>query len=98
MEREMREVIGGCRICRKPMLTNGSPSMRRTCDACKAEQRRMLNRKITVRRKAERHAARLALGVPRCEQCGEVLAEPVRLDPRFCGNTCRQAAFRARNG
>jgi hypothetical protein len=98
MEGKMREVIGGCRICSKPMPTNDSPSMRRTCDACKAEQRRKHDLRIAARRKAKRHAVKAAMGVPRCEQCGEVLAEPVRLDRRFCGNTCRQAAFRARNG
>ena len=36
----MREVMDGCKVCGKRMLTNRSPLIRRTCDACKAEQRR----------------------------------------------------------
>ena len=94
----MREVLGGCKICGKPMLTNGGPAVRRTCETCKAEQRRKHDLRIAARRKAKRHAVKAAMGVPRCEWCGEAIEEPVRLDRRFCGNTCRQATFRARNG
>jgi hypothetical protein len=100
----MREVIDGCKICGRRMLTDGSPLVHRTCDACKAQQRRETSRKVTARRKAERRAARAALPPPRCEQCGKVIEGAVRLASasgwarRFCNNTCRQAAFRDRHG
>jgi hypothetical protein len=100
----MREVMDGCKICGKRMLTKRSPLIRRTCDACKAEQLREQNRKTAARRKAARHAAKAKLGAPRCEQCKQPIEDAVRLDPgsyrdwarRFCGNACRQAAFRDR--
>ena len=75
--------------------------------ACKAEHRRENHRGTDARRKAERHAAKAAMEAPRCEQCGKVIEGANRLIPhrnrlqwarKFCGNTCRQAAFRARNG
>jgi hypothetical protein len=59
---KMHEVIGGCKICGKQMLTDRSPLMHRTCDACKAEQRREHNRRIDARRKAKRHAAKAKNG------------------------------------
>jgi hypothetical protein len=104
---EMHEVIGGCKICGKRVLTDRSPLVHRTCDACKAEHRRENTRRSNARRKAERHAAKAAMEPPRCEQCGKVIEGANRLIPhrnrlqwarKFCGNTCRQAAFRARNG
>ena len=70
---EMHEVIGGCKICGKRMLTDRSPLVHRTCDACKAEHRRENNRRSNARRKAERHAAKAAMEAPRCEQCGKVI-------------------------
>ena len=33
----MREVKDGCKLCGKRMLTDRSPLIRRTCDACKAK-------------------------------------------------------------
>ena len=102
----LREVMGGCKVCGKRMLTPDSPLIRRTCEGCKAEQAREHNRKVAARRKAERHAAKQKLGKPRCEQCGKPIKGAVRLDftrrgPRwtrkFCGDACRQAAFRARS-
>ena len=103
----MHEVIGGCKVCGKQMLTNRSPVRHRTCDACKVEPRRESNRRTNARRKAERHAAKAKMAPPRCEQCGEIIEGANRLilhlnrlqwARRFCGNTCRQAAFRAHNG
>ena len=77
--REMREVIGGCKVCGKPMLTHGSQLVHRTCDACKAEYRREAHRRTAARRKAERHAAKAAMAAPRCERCGEAIEGAVRL-------------------
>jgi hypothetical protein len=67
----MHEVIGGCKVCGKQMLTDRSPVRHRTCDACKAEHRRENHRRTDARRKAERHAAKAAMETPRCEQCGQ---------------------------
>ena len=92
----MQEVMGGCKVCGKRMLTDRSVLIHRTCDACKRKQRREANRKTTERRKAERWASKAALGVRRCEQCGDPIEDVVRLSRKFCGNTCRQAAFRER--
>ena len=50
----MRQVMGGCKVCGKRMLTDGSPLIHRTCDACKTEQRREHARKTVARRSAER--------------------------------------------
>jgi hypothetical protein len=100
----MHEVMGGCKICGGRMLTNGSPQVHRTCDACKVEQRREYNRKNDERRKAKRHAAKATMAPPRCEQCGKVIEGATRLIApkqwarKFCGDTCRHAAFRARSG
>jgi hypothetical protein len=103
----MREVIDGCKVCGKRMLTDGNPLTLRTCDACKAEQQREQSRRLTARLKAERHAFKADMDVPRCEQCGKVIEGAARLvwvkpqwqwARKFCDNTCRQAAFRARNG
>ena len=100
----MHEVLGGCKMCGKRMLTNRSPLIHRTCEACKAECQRQSNRRLTARRKAERHAAKAAMQVPRCQQCGKAIKGANRLEwngqwaRKFCGNTCRQAAFQARNG
>ena len=44
------------------------------------------------------------MGLPRCQQCGKAIKGANRLTSngqwarKFCGNTCRQAAFRDRNG
>jgi hypothetical protein len=103
---EMHEVMGGCEVCGRRMLTNGSQLVHRTCDACKAEQRRKYNRKNNARRKAKRHAAKAKMAQPRCEQCGKPIEGANLLATRagpqwarkFCGNTCRKTAFRARNG
>ena len=54
----MREVMDGCKVIGKPMMTNSSPLIHRTCAACKAEQRRESNRRLAARRKAERQAAK----------------------------------------
>ena len=40
----MQKVLGGCKLCGKPMQTNRSPLIHRTCDACKDEQLRESNR------------------------------------------------------
>jgi hypothetical protein len=102
----MREVLDGCKICGRPMLTDGSPLVHRTCDACKASQRRKSNRKVAAHRKAERHAAKEEMGAPQCQQCGKTIEGGARLIlhqhrpqwvRKFCGDACRQAAFRARN-
>ena len=87
---------------RKADADGPKPLRHRTCDACKAEHRRENHRRTDARRKAERHAAKAAMKTPRCEQCGEAITGAVRLAYhgkwacRFCGNTCRQAAFRDR--
>jgi hypothetical protein len=62
----MREVLNGCKVCGKRMLTAGSPLIHRTCDACKAKQRRTDNSRLAAKRKAKRHAAKAELNVPRC--------------------------------
>ena len=67
----MQEVYGGCKICGRRMLTDRSPLERRTCDACKAIQRREYNRRVDARRKAERDAVKAKMAPPRCEQCGK---------------------------
>jgi RNA polymerase-binding transcription factor DksA len=60
--------------------------------------------RTAARRKFERHAAKAAIPLPTCEQCGEAipaarrLASPTSWARRFCGNTCRQAAWRDRHG
>ena len=103
---EMHEVYVGCKICGRRVLTNDSPLVRRTCDACKAIQKRERDRRTDARRKAERHAVKAKMAPPRCEQCGKPIEGANLLATRagpqwarkFCGNTCRQAAFRARNG
>ena len=100
----MQKVVVGCKLCGKRMLTHLSPLFKRTCDACKAERRREENRKLAARRKAQRHAAKAALKPPRCQQCGKPIRDANRLERngtwarKFCGNTCRQAAFQARTG
>ena len=99
----MQKVLGGCKLCGKPMQTNRSPLIRRTCDACKDEQLRESNRRLTVRRKAKRHATKAAQKPPRCQQCGKAIEGAHMLTPngqwvrKFCGTRCRQAAFQARN-
>ena len=100
----MREVMDGCKVCGRAMLTDGSPLIQRTCADCKARQRRESNRRLAARRKAERHAAKAEMKVPRCERCGKAIEGANRLAApsgdgwarRFCGSACRQAAFRAR--
>jgi hypothetical protein len=100
---EKREVMGGCKVCGKRMLTNRSPLIHRTCDRCKTEQRRENSRKLAERRKAERHAAKQGMGIPRCEHCSKPIEGAMRLNMgpyrsqwarKYCGNACRQAAFR----
>ena len=56
--REMREVIGGCKVYGKQMLTDRSPLRHRTCDACKAERRRENHRRTDARRACVRAVAR----------------------------------------
>ena len=46
---EMHEVMGGCKICGRQMLTNGSPLVRRTCEWVKAIQKRERNRRTDAR-------------------------------------------------
>ena len=67
----MQEVYGSCKICGRRMLTDRSRLERRTCDACKAIQRREYNRRVDARRKAERDAVKAKMAPPRCEQCGK---------------------------
>jgi ribosome-binding protein aMBF1 (putative translation factor) len=73
---EMHEVYVGCKICGRQMLTNGSPLVRRTCDACNAEQRRKYNRKNDARRKAKRHAAKAKMAPPRLSSAARSLRAP----------------------
>src|ERR1700752_2389314 len=100
----MQQVLVGCKLCGKGMLTHLSPLLNRPCDTCKAEQHRDALHKLAARRKAQRHAAKAALKPPRCQQCGKLIRDANRLESngqwarKFCGNTCRQAAFYARNG
>ena len=102
----MQEVYGGCKVCGKQKLTDRSPRMHRTCDACKAIQKRERNRRTDARLKAARRAVKAKMAPPRCEQCGKPIEGANLLATRagpqwarkFCGNTCRKAAFRARNG
>lgn len=75
----MREVIDGCKVCGKRMLTDGSPLVRRTCDACKARQQREQRRRLAAKRKAERHEFKAELETPRCQQCGKLIEGVVRL-------------------
>ena len=97
----MQKVLGGCKLCGKPMQMNRSPLIPRTCDACKDEQLRESNHRLAVRRKAERYAAKAEMKP--AVQCGKVI-EGARLTSngqwvrKFCGSTCRNAAFDARNG
>ena len=116
------DVMWGCKVCGRRMRTHGSPLVYRTCDKCKANQRRAQSRKLAAQRKAERHARKQAAGVPRCQHCGKPIEGAVRFSApdresfeqwrvryrrgearapppwarKFCGNTCRQAAFRKR--
>ena len=98
----MQKVLGGCKLCGKPMQTNRSPLINRTCDACKDEQLRESNRRLAARRKAKRHAAKAALKPPRCQSCGKSIEGASLLTGngqwarKFCGSTCRNAAFDAR--
>jgi DNA-binding CsgD family transcriptional regulator len=74
----------------------------------KVEQRREHNRRTADRRRVARHAAKHAMGVPRCDQCHEPIEAPLRLRSResrydrpqwarrYCSDRCRQAAFRDR--
>lgn len=83
-----------CKVCGK--------RMQRTCDACKVQQRREQRSKMAEKRKAKRHAAKAALGVPRCALCRQQIKGAVRLNGdrfarKFCSNACRQAAFRDRS-
>jgi len=100
----MQKVLGGCKLCGKGVLTHLGPLFKRTCDTCKAERHREENRKLAARRKAQRHAAKAALKPPRCQRCGKLIRDANRLESngqwarKFCGNTCRQSAFQARNG
>ena len=88
----MREVFDGCKLCGKRMLTNRSTLIHRTCAACKVQQRRAAHRKTAARRKAVRHAAKAAMPVPRCQQCGKAIGGAARLADlrrwgrKFCGN------------
>jgi hypothetical protein len=108
------QVMWGCKVCGKRMLTDGNPLTYRTCDACKAKQRHDSIRRLAAERKARRHADKAEMGVPRCEHCGEPIENAARLtaphrqpwdkpyvEPewsrKYCGNRCRQAAFRARH-
>lgn len=96
---ELEEVFGGCKVCGNRMLTYLYPLVKRTCEACKLEQRQTHHRKKAARRKAERHAAKANMPMPHCWHCGKVIEDAVRLDERrYCGNRCRQADFRERNG
>ncbi len=101
---ELEEVFGGCKVSGRRMMTDRYPLVHRTCDACKLAQRQAHNRKRAALRKAERHALKVGEPAPRCQHCGEVITGAVRFEypgqwaRRFCGNRCRQAAFRARNG
>jgi RNA polymerase-binding transcription factor DksA len=62
------------------------------------------HRRLAAKRKAMRHAVKAALPRPVCRQCGEVitlarrLASPATWSRVFCGNACRQAAWRDRHG
>jgi hypothetical protein len=106
----MREVMDGCKVCGKRMLTDRSPFIRRTCDACKAARRRAHNRKLGVKRKATRLAIKQAMAAPRCQRCGKPIegamrvvrskdrSAPPRWVRKFCADACRQAAFRAAQG
>ena len=101
---KLEEVSGGCKVCGKRMMTDRYPLVKRTCDACKLAQRQAYNRNKAELRKAERHAAKVGEPAPRCQHCGKVIKGAVRFEypghwaRRFCGNKCRQAAFRERNG
>lgn len=67
--------------------------------------------RTAARRKFERHAIKAAIPLPKCEQCGAPIENVHRLASpgshlrcpqswarKFCGNACRQAAWRARHG
>src|SRR5262249_52844625 len=70
--------MGGCKVCGKPMRTNGSPLVYRTCHDCRAERQREQNRRLAAKRKAERHARKQVAGVPRCQHCGKPIEGAVR--------------------
>jgi len=54
----MHEVLGGCKICGRRMLTNGNPLVHRTCDACKAEQRRKPQERCVPQGQASRRQSK----------------------------------------
>ena len=77
----LHQVLDGCKVCGKRMLTRGSTLIHRTCDACKAEQRRGRNRRAAACRKAERHAVARHAGaalrpVRRADQAAPAAAQP----------------------
>ena len=98
----MYEVEHGCKVCGKRMLTDYAPGRARTCAECKAKQKREVNRRMAAKRKAKRHAIKEKMGMPVCQHCSKAI-KGARLTAdgqwarKFCGNTCRQAAFRAIN-
>ena len=101
----MHEVYGGCKICGKPMLTDRSPLVRRTCDACKAIQKRERDRRVDApqgrtRRRQSENAPTAMRAVRQAHRGSQSPRHECRaaMGEKFCGNSCRKAAFRARNG
>jgi hypothetical protein len=98
VRRRKVEVMDGCKVCGKRMLTHGSMLIRRTCAACKAQQRRAHNRRLAARRKAERHAAKAKLALPHCQQCGSPIAGAAREQhqrlPHFARDRARRSTTR----
>jgi hypothetical protein len=101
--RYVEEVIGGCMFCGAIVLTDRYPLRPKACDACKAAHRAANNRKGAERRKAARHALKRAQDPPQCLHCGKLIKGAVRFAAgsddalwarKYCGNACRQAAFR----
>jgi len=76
------DVMGGCKICGRRLRTRGSPLVYRTCDDCKAKQRREQSRRLAAKRKAERHVRKQVAGVPRCQHCGKPIEGAVRFSRR----------------
>jgi hypothetical protein len=62
------------------------------------------HRRLSAKRKAERHAVKATVPRPRCRQCDAVIEYPRQLASsktwtrQFCSNACRQEAWRDRHG
>jgi hypothetical protein len=91
-----KEVLGGCKLCGKRMLTRRTILEPRTCEACKAKQRRTHNARLAARRKTQRHEGREVMTCAHCKKVVDASHDYARPERKYCSNRCRQAAFRER--